>query len=57
MIDSFVENGSGLVSLHLYEGLVSKWDAVMETVTAVVSSSENPFVAAKSIGKACEGYD
>jgi hypothetical protein len=52
IVDSFIdENGSELIAKHLYDGLMEKWDKILIIISETVSTSENPFIAAKSIGK------
>ncbi|KAL3103004.1 hypothetical protein niasHT_026452 [Heterodera trifolii] len=52
LIDSFIqEDGSAVICKYLFDGVISKWDAISTIVADFVSSSDNPFVAAKAIGK------
>uniref|UniRef100_A0A914GXK3 Conserved oligomeric Golgi complex subunit 7 n=1 Tax=Globodera rostochiensis TaxID=31243 RepID=A0A914GXK3_GLORO len=52
LTDSFIqEDGSEVISKYLFDGLLSKWEVIVAIVSDLVSSSETPFVAAKSLGK------
>lgn len=57
LVDSFVEeNGSELMCQHLHQGLTAKWDKIQEIVSNMVSTSENPVNAAKSIGNVLDDF-
>uniref|UniRef100_A0A183BKL5 Conserved oligomeric Golgi complex subunit 7 n=1 Tax=Globodera pallida TaxID=36090 RepID=A0A183BKL5_GLOPA len=52
LTDSLIqEDGSEVISKSLFDGLLSKWEVIVAIVSDLVSSSETPFVAAKSLGK------
>uniref|UniRef100_A0A915DMM5 Uncharacterized protein n=1 Tax=Ditylenchus dipsaci TaxID=166011 RepID=A0A915DMM5_9BILA len=58
LADSFIgPHGSKLIASNLYEGVLAKWSVILDIVTSLTTTSSNdPFVAAREIGKICNDF-
>lgn len=44
------ENGPALIADSLYDGVISKWDVVLNVILGLMNSAETPVIAAREIG-------